>query len=126
MFCDKCSSDDRATCTGYRQFPTITLAIGPRPIQYKRGEPQTWTFQLARDVKIDCRAAVRDYVRGLAASSPVVQSLVRGHWKRQPHGPGGTERKTIFIEPYWRGPEEAPIAVRAHRPGGSDGPHPGT
>ena len=26
MFCDKCSSDDRATCTGYRQFPTITLA----------------------------------------------------------------------------------------------------
>ena len=26
MFCDKCSSDDRATCTGYRQFSTITLA----------------------------------------------------------------------------------------------------
>ena len=25
-FCDKCSSDDRATCTGYRQFPTIALA----------------------------------------------------------------------------------------------------
>ena len=25
-FCDKCSSDDRATCTGYRQFSTIALA----------------------------------------------------------------------------------------------------
>jgi hypothetical protein len=25
-FCDKCSSDDRATCTGYRQFATISLA----------------------------------------------------------------------------------------------------
>ena len=26
MFCNKCSSDDRATCTGYRQFATISLA----------------------------------------------------------------------------------------------------
>ena len=26
MFCNKCSSDDRATCTGYRQFATLACS----------------------------------------------------------------------------------------------------
>ena len=28
---------------------------------------------------------------------------VGGHWKRQPHGPGGTLRRWIHVAPYWRG-----------------------
>lgn len=102
--------------------PTAATGFGVRPIERKRGLPLTWTFRLSRDVTIDCRAAVRDYVRGLGGTSPVVQSLVRGHWRRQPCGVAGAERKTVFIEPYWRGPEAAPIAVRAHKPGGPDEP----
>jgi hypothetical protein len=34
-----------------------------------------------------------------------VQHVVRGHFKFQPHGEGRTQRKRIWVEPYWRGPE---------------------
>lgn len=75
-----------------------------------RGEPTSWTYVLGRDVKVDVRSAVSDYVAN-GGASPSVQSLVRGHWKRQPHGPELSQRKWIHIEPYWRGPEDAPIVV---------------
>ncbi len=70
--------------------------------------------RLCRDVKVDVREAVADYVRG-GGSSPTVQTLVRGHWKNQAHGPGLSLRKRIHVEPHWRGPEDAPIALRKHR-----------
>lgn len=41
-----------------------------------------------------------------------VRHLVRGHWKMQAHGPGRKERKHIFVEPYWRGPELAEVVNR--------------
>lgn len=80
----------------------------------RTGEPQAWTFQLTRDVKVDCRDAVRAYSQGKTHASPTVQTLVRGHWKQQTCGKGGSERKNIFVEPYWRGPEDAHIALRKH------------
>lgn len=90
--------------------------IGVRPTKAdpRTGEPRTWTFQLTRNVKVDCRDAVRAYSEGKSRSSPTVQCLVRGHWKQQPCGRGGADRKNIFVEPYWRGPEDAPIASRNH------------
>lgn len=100
--------------------PTRAEGFGVRPIQHKRGAPETWTFRLTRDVKVDCRAAIRDYVRGVTPTTPTVQLLVRGHWKEQSYGPGGKDRRAIFVEPYWRGPEDAPIAVRSLKTGGGD------
>jgi hypothetical protein len=38
-----------------------------------------------------------------------VRSLVAGHWKMQPCGEGRKDRKLIRIEPYWRGPLDAPV-----------------
>lgn len=76
--------------------------------------PRAWTFVLKRDVRVDARGAVRDYVAG-SGTAPSVQVLVRGHWKRQRHGERHSLTKWIHVEPYWRGPEDAPIAVRAHR-----------
>lgn len=35
--------------------------------------------------------------------------VVSGHWRMQPHGPGGSLRKPVFIEPHLKGPEGAPI-----------------
>lgn len=93
------------------------ILLGPprhRLSKRKSATPTAWTFQLTRDVKVDMREAVRDYIFGRRGSCPIVQSFVRGHHKHQPCGPGGTLRKWIHIEPYWRGPEDAPIAVRAH------------
>lgn len=31
--------------------------------------------------------------------------LVRGHWRNQPHGQGMKERKLIYIQPHFKGPE---------------------
>lgn len=86
---------------------------GHHPKLNARNEPVTRTYALRRDVKIDCRSAVLDYLRG-TRSSVKIRSMVRGHWKHQPCGPERSERKFIHIEPYWRGPDDAPIALRNH------------
>lgn len=92
-------------------------ASGPNK-RDRRGPPRAWVFQFCRGVKCDVRAAVTDYCRG-GGSSPSVQTLVRGHWKNQVCGQARTGRKRIHVEPYWRGPEDAPIAVRATKIGGA-------
>ena len=84
------------------------------PRREKRGIPKAWTFELRRDVNVDCREWVRTATRSHDKSErrlPSVQTLVRGHWK-----PKLSERlgRLVHVEPYWRGPEDAPIAVRSH------------
>lgn len=39
---------------------------------------------------------------------------VMGHWKMQPHGPGKTERKRIWIAPYFRGLSYAEMVERKY------------
>lgn len=97
-----------------------TLPSRPRPRAVKlseriggAGAPKLCAYQLTRPVRVDCRAMVAEYVKG-GGKSPLVRSMVRGHWKRQPCGPRGELRKWLHVEPYWRGPEDAPIAVRPH------------
>ena len=41
-----------------------------------------------------------------------VRFVVRGHWRQQPCGPGGKERKLTWIAPYWKGPEWAEVVHR--------------
>lgn len=42
-----------------------------------------------------------------SAGAPLAHFVrVQGHWKLQPHGPRNSERKRIFVHPYWRGPED--------------------
>jgi hypothetical protein len=71
--------------------------------------------RLLREVRIDCRSALASYLAGQRRASPSVQTLVRGHFKRVAHGAARAERKWVHIEPYWRGPEDAPLAIRPHR-----------
>jgi hypothetical protein len=35
--------------------------------------------------------------------------VVRGHWRRQPHGPGRSQVRLQFIEPHIKGPAGAPL-----------------
>ena len=88
------------------------VAGGPPP-KRKSPTPTVWSFVLRRSVVVDVRPWVADYLRG-NGKSPTVQTMVRGHRKRQPCGPQGAQRKWITVEPYWRGPEDAPIAVHSH------------
>lgn len=62
----------------------------------------------------------RDRLGRPAASVPVSWSLtarqeVAGHFKLQPHGPGGSLRRLIWVDPYERGPEDAAIKPQAVR-----------
>lgn len=41
-----------------------------------------------------------------------VRTLVSGHWRNQACGVGSLDRKTIWIEPHWRGPEAAPLTEK--------------
>jgi hypothetical protein len=37
--------------------------------------------------------------------------VVRGHWRWQSYGPGRTERRRIWISPFIKGPDGAPLVV---------------
>lgn len=73
--------------------------------------PDYRLFELRRSINVDVTAAIRAYcLQG--DRHPTVQSLVRGHWKQQPHGPQRSLRRLIHVEPYFRGPLEAPVGAR--------------
>jgi hypothetical protein len=78
-----------------------------------RGLIMSTTFALTRDVKIDVREAVTEYIRN-GGSSPTVRRLVRGHWRRHVVSRDSPERRWCFVEPYWSGSIDAPIALRDH------------
>lgn len=44
---------------------------------------------------------------GKGGGKPLVRFMVRGHWRRQPHGPDSQDRKLIWIRPYYKGPDLA-------------------
>ena len=80
----------------------------------RREPPAHREVIIGRPIAVDVSEAVRrDAAEGTHAS-PTVQTLVRGHIKRQVCGADRADRKLIWIEPYWRGPEEAPILVRPY------------
>jgi len=82
----------------------------------ERAAPDHRTIYIGRPIGVDMRQAVREAcLRG--ASAPLVQTLVRGHYKRQVIGVGRSGRKVIWVEPYWRGPEDAPILARPYKVG---------
>jgi hypothetical protein len=82
----------------------------------RRSPPTHRNVFCGRPIAIDLRAVIREQLeRSNRTPAPAsVQSLVRGHYKRQVIGVGRSGRKVIWVEPYWRGPEEAPIVVRPY------------
>lgn len=87
----------------------------------KREEPAHRVVVVGSPIQVDCRAEIANYFIAHGPSRkgapPTVQVLVRGHFKRQVVGVGRTGRKVIFVEPYWRGPEDAPIFTRPKKVG---------
>jgi hypothetical protein len=79
-------------------------------------EPEARIYQITAPVKLGLVGIVRDYQIGQLGKSwkLTVQMMVVGHHKMQVHGKNRLDRKKIWIQPYWRGPSDAPIAVRPH------------
>lgn len=81
-------------------------------------DPPFRVFVVGKPVQVDCRQALKDYIDGERGAPIAVQFLVRGHFRNQACGPGHTERRVLWIEPYWKGPADAPINMRPHDLGG--------
>lgn len=125
------SMDDRADALARRLMLGLCLWCSdpknlgePRPPKRTRSErgragdilPDFKEWYLGREIKVDAHIieAVRSFSRE-GGSSPKVQSLVSGHWKKQAHGPERSLRKLIHVEPYWRGPLDAPVISHGGR-----------
>lgn len=119
--------DERAAVLVWRMIVGVCLAMEDRTsvkeskaakrngMQRGCKEPVARTYIIGRVPKVDCRVAVREYALGKSdrRSGPVtVQVLVAGHWKSHWWPKEGVHKRT-HIEPYWRGPEDAPILVKA-------------
>jgi hypothetical protein len=78
--------------------------------------PMPCEIKASRPVRVNLADTVVQFVRTGDIAKPLsTQHLVRGHWKMQPCGTGKTGRKYIHVEPYWRGPNDAPVLVRSHQ-----------
>ena len=74
------------------------------PVQY---------YQITEPVTIDLVDHVRNYQLGGGKGKRLeLQHVVRGHRKLQHYGVGNLQSEIIWIEPYRRGPETAPMALR--------------
>lgn len=82
-----------------------------------REPPKHRNIFIGRPMSLDARPALQAYLGGSRRAPPSVQTLVRGHHKRQVIGVARSGRKVIWVEPYWRGPETAPIMTRPYRVG---------
>jgi hypothetical protein len=71
-------------------------------------------FVVGTPVVISHIKTVRDYLSGVSDRVYTARWLVRGHWRNQPCGTGRSERKHIFIEPHWKGPESGPTRVKTY------------
>jgi hypothetical protein len=101
--------------TAVRTTTTSRLSISTQRKRLER-EPLCRVFLLGRTVSVDVREAIHSYIaHGSKGRGPLtVQFLVRGHWRNQAHGPHMSERKIVWIEPHWKGPEDGPINLRPH------------
>ncbi|MBQ1019847.1 hypothetical protein KBX71_18540 [Micromonospora sp. D93] len=50
-------------------------------------------------------------IPGSQERSPASRFWVSGHWRNQAHGPGRALRRPVYIHPFLRGPDDAPIKL---------------
>lgn len=89
----------------------------------RRPPPTHRNVVCGKPMNVNLTPVVKSIIRGELKRGPKIPSMfqcqVRGHFKRQVIGIGRTGRKVVWIEPYWRGHEDAPIMVRDYRISGA-------
>jgi len=77
--------------------------------------PSARIYTVGKPINLDFRDRVKNYTHGIRAAKGLnVQFMVAGHFKQQPYGEKHALRRTIWIEPYWKGDENAPVPIRPH------------
>ncbi len=80
---------------------------------------ETATYVVAKNVEIDLRPQVQQYVEGGKKTSTGDRKLtcqfpVRGHWRNQACGAAMADRRLIWVSPFWKGPQESRILLRGY------------
>lgn len=71
---------------------------------------------LGRSITINRQSADTDEPATTGTGKPLTLRVrVQGHWKKQFHGPQRALRKLIWIQPYWKGPEDGTLSDAVHR-----------
>jgi len=71
-------------------------------------------YVLGSPVKVNAIPAMHAFLTGEVNRAFKVRWVVRGHWRNQACGPGHADRTRKWIEPYWKGRDDAPIVIRDH------------
>lgn len=100
--------------TNVKQVGKHAKASPPKSARGTPEPPTTRAFRIGKPIELDVRPALQAFLRGERRSSPTVQGVVRGHWRNQAVGAGWSQHRVRWIEPYWKGPEDAAIAIRPH------------
>ena len=83
----------------------------------RRDQPSIAHWTIGRTIKIDpelvriARAGAREIAFRIKS-----RFVVRGHYRNQAHGLGRRDRKNIWIEPHWRGPEAGATLIHTYKP----------
>lgn len=101
---------------------SVDRAIEERPASTKKPRQdedrlRPRVHDVGRTVKIDpilvkhARVGAREIALQLKH-----RFIVRGHYRNQAHGPGLRDRKSIWIEPHWKGPRDGAALVHTYKP----------
>jgi hypothetical protein len=77
--------------------------------------PHCTVRRLGGKIVVDRTMSVEALLQSNDGKALNVRVLVAGHHKWQACGKNWKERKRILIEPYWRGPDDAPLSESRHR-----------
>lgn len=82
-------------------------------VPVERDHKELPRFRVGRPIKLG--PTLKKYLYTRSPSSEVRELMhrfmVRGHWRNQAHGPRLQLRKRMWIEPYWKGPEDITEAL---------------
>lgn len=81
----------------------------------KQHHPTGSVTLLGRNILVDRTTPTYRATAGGEGRELDVRIRVTGHMKRQAYGPRYSERKIIWIRPYWRGPEDGPVKFSGHQ-----------
>jgi len=106
------------TCLAMAEPSNVRQIGGPGSPRHHRDphqEPdEPRVYEVGHTVTVDCREPLREFNMGIRRNALTVQFMVKGHWRQQACGPKLTERKTIWVSPYWKGPTDGPVLIRDH------------
>lgn len=106
---------DPTTHKVYQPINKKGPSLGSRFSKRKNSRPEVRIYEMGKPVKIDCRPIVLSYLAGEGTGKALSKQIYVGNYFRwQPYGPRNSLRRWQLIEGHWKGPEDAPIAVRSH------------